>query len=457
MSSKYPDGFLWGTATSSYQIEGAFDADGRSESIWDRFAKTPGKVLNGDTGDIAADHYNRFKEDVAIMRELGIEGYRFSLAWPRLLPQGTGKIQPQGFDFYNRLIDELLENGIEPLITAYHWDLPQVLQDKGGWANREIVEEFENYSTHIATAFGDRVKDWITINEPWCVSWLGYMSGVHAPGVKNRRDALAAAHHTAMAHAASTRVIKNLVPQAKVGITVNMTNVRYPSDANEDTLKVSRLMDAHLNRWWIDAYLTGEYPAELIEYYGDLADGIILPGDSELLIAKPDFMGINYYNDAFISNAKPGDKNLSEGGPYPFDIAVNQELPEELKVTDFGWPITPPGLTDLLVRVHRDWSEIPSLCITENGAAFNDGPDASGEVNDDRRVKYLQDHLQSIEAAISAGVPLSGYFAWSLLDNFEWAEGYDKRFGLVHVDFESQKRTLKKSAYVFRDHILLNS
>lgn len=457
MTSKYPDGFLWGTATSSYQIEGAFDKGGRSESIWDRFSKTPGKVLNGDTGDVAADHFHRFKDDVALMRELGIEGYRFSLAWPRLLPNGSGKIEPRGFDFYNRLIDELLANGIEPLITAYHWDLPQVLQDKGGWANREIVEEFENYSTHIATAFGDRVKDWITINEPWCVSWLGYMSGVHAPGVRNRRDALAAAHHTAMAHAASARVIKQLVPDAKVGITLNMTNVRVLGDPSEDTSKVERLLDAHLNRWWIDAFSKGEYPSELIQYYGDLAEGVILSGDAKLLLAKPDFMGINYYNDAFISNAKPGDKELSEGGPFPFDIAVNQELPPNTSVTDFGWPITPPGLKDLLVRVHKDWPEIPSLCITENGAAFNDGPDTSGEVNDERRVQYLQSHLASIEEAISAGVPLTGYFAWSLLDNFEWAEGYDKRFGLIHVDFQTQKRTLKKSAYVFRDHILLNS
>jgi beta-glucosidase len=457
MSNKYPKDFLWGTATSSYQIEGAFDEDGRSESIWDRFAKTPGKVMNGDTGDIAADHYHRFKEDVAIMRELGIEGYRFSLAWPRLLPDGTGKIEPRGFDFYNRLIDELLENGIEPLITAYHWDLPQVLQDQGGWANRNIVDQFENYSHHIATAFGDRVKDWITINEPWCVSWLGYMSGIHAPGIKNRKEAVAAAHHTALAHAASTRVIKELVPNSKVGITLNMTNVRVLGEANSDTAKVERLMDANLNRWWIDAYLTGNYPAELIEYYGDLVDGVILPGDSELLIAKPDFMGINYYSDAFIGNAQPGDKPLSDGGPYPFDIAVNQAPPANTVVTDFGWPITPLGLADLLVRVHQDWPEIPSLCITENGAAFNDGPDENGEVNDERRVQYLKGHLEAIEVALSKGVPLTGYFAWSLLDNFEWAEGYDKRFGLVHVDFETQKRTMKKSAYVFRDHIHLNS
>jgi len=455
--SKYPKNFLWGTATSSYQIEGATNKDGRSESIWDRFAKTPGKVLNGDTGDIAADHYHRFKEDVAIMKELGIEGYRFSLAWPRLLPNGNGKIEPQGFDFYNRLIDELLNNGIEPLITAYHWDLPQVLQDNGGWANRSIVDDFENYTHHIATAFGDRVKDWITINEPWCVSWLGYMSGIHAPGIRNFNDAVAAAHHTALAHAASTRVIKNLVPNSKVGITVNMNNVRVPADANEDTLKVMRLMDSHLNRWWIEALLTGKYPQELIEYYGDKIDGLIQPGDSELLIAKPDFLGINYYNDAFIGNAKPEDDYISQNSPWPFDIAVNQAAPSDISFTDFGWPITPHGLTDLLVRVHKDWPEFPSLCITENGAAFNDEPDSSGEVNDERRVEYLKSHLQSIEAAIHAGVPLSGYFAWSLLDNFEWAEGYDKRFGLVHVDFESQKRTLKKSAYVFRDHILLNS
>ncbi len=457
MSNKYPKDFLWGTATSSYQIEGAFDVDGRSESIWDRFAKTPGKVMNGDTGDIAADHFNRFKEDVAIMRELGIDGYRFSLAWPRLLPNGTGKIEPRGFDFYNRLIDELLENGIEPLITAYHWDLPQVLQDQGGWANRNIVDQFENYSHHIATAFGDRVKDWITINEPWCVSWLGYMSGIHAPGVKNRKEAVAAAHHTAMAHAASSRVIKELVPNSKVGITLNMTNVRVLGEANADTAKVERLMDANLNRWWIDAYLTGNYPAELIEYYGDLVDGVILPGDSELLLAKPDFMGINYYSDAFIGNAQPGDKPLSDGGPYPFDLTVNQAPPANTSVTDFGWPITPLGLADLLVRVHHDWPEIPSLCITENGAAFNDGPDENGEVNDDRRVQYLKSHLDAIEVALAKGVPLTGYFAWSLLDNFEWAEGYDKRFGLVHVDFETQKRTMKKSAYVFRDHIQLNS
>jgi beta-glucosidase len=283
------------------------------------------------------------------------------------------------------------------------------------------------------------------------------MSGIHAPGIRNFNDAVSAAHHTALAHAASTRVIKSLVPNSKVGITVNMNNVRVPADANEDTLKVMRLMDAHLNRWWIDALSTGQYPEELISYYGDRVSGIIKPGDSELLIAKPDFLGINYYNDAFISNAQPGDKLISDNSPWPFDIAVNQSPPPNTTFTDFGWPITPHGLTDLLVRVHNDWSEIPSLCITENGAAFNDGPDALGEINDDRRVEYLKSHLSSIEAALNEGVPLTGYFAWSLLDNFEWAEGYDKRFGLVHVDFESQKRTLKKSAYLYRDHILLNS
>ncbi len=446
----FPRNFVWGAATASYQIEGAATEDGRGLSIWDTFSATPGKVANGDNGLIACDHYHRFAEDIEIMKRIGIRSYRFSIAWPRLFPNGDAVREERGFAFYNKLIDALLDAGIEPVATVYHWDLPQVLEDQGGWTNRNIVPVFADYAAACVEAFGDRVKTWITINEPWCVSWLGYFAGIHAPGKQDLKSAIAAAHHTALAHAEATRAMKAVRPDVKVGITVNLNNVRV-SGENPDTLLAAELMDCVQNRWWIDALVHGEYPKALTDYYGSEFTDVVNSQDLSLLQAEPDFLGINYYNDAFISDAQSGDQSLVADGIFPIDIRVSSEIPDEYKgnLTDMGWAITPDGIGNLLKRLHRDWPSIPAFVITENGSAYDDAPNESGEVDDVRRIAYLRAHVASIADAIAAGVPVTGYYAWSLLDNFEWSFGYAKRFGLVFVDFVSQKRTIKNSAYEY--------
>lgn len=459
MSYTFPSDFLWGTATASYQIEGSTGVDGRGVSIWDTFSRTEGKVKNGDTGDIACDHYNRFPEDIALMQDLGVKAYRFSIAWPRLFPAGDHVREERGFTFYNRLIDSLIAAGIEPMITLYHWDLPQALEDQGGWANRETAIAFADYAATCAEAFGDRVKNWITINEPWCVSWLGYSIGVHAPGKKDYRAAVAASHHTALAHAFATRRIKAVAPTAKVGITVNMTNYvnENPEDSSLD--QVIDLLDANLNRWWIGAVQKGEYPASLIEAYGGLVDGVILSGDLALLQCENDFLGVNYYSDSFVRSPRPEDKPFRESAYLPFDVRANTSIPERFagELTDIGWPVTPTGLKDLVLRIHNDWPEITAINITENGCAINDEPGPDGQINDQRRVDYLRDHLSALSEAIALGAPVKAYFAWSLLDNYEWAEGYSQRFGIIHVDYQSQKRTIKASGHEYKKIVAMNS
>ena len=459
MSHAFPSDFLWGTATASYQIEGAAAVDGRGVSIWDTFSKTEGKVKNGDTGDMACDHYNRFPEDIALMQELGVKAYRFSIAWPRLFPKGDGVREERGFDFYNRLINALIAAGIEPMVTLYHWDLPQTLEDKGGWANRETAYAFADYAAACAQAFGDRIKNWITINEPWCVSWLGYSIGVHAPGKKDYRSAVAASHHTALAHALATRSIKAAQPTAKVGITVNMTNYVNENPEDPSLPEVIDLLDGNINRWWIGAIQKGEYPATLIAAYGDLVEGTILPGDMELLQCDNEFLGVNYYSDSFVRSARPEDKPFSESAYLPLDVRANTSIPERFtgKLTDIGWPVTPHGLKNLVLRIHNDWPAITAINITENGCAINDEPDASGVVNDQRRVDYLRAHLTELSEAIKLGAPVKAYFAWSLLDNYEWAEGYSQRFGIIHVDYQTQKRTIKASGYEYKKIVATNS
>ena len=458
MTSHFPDDFTWGTATASYQIEGAFDVDGRGASIWDTFSKTPGKVVNGDTGDGACDHYNRFNEDIALMKELGVSAYRFSIAWTRLFPNGDSVREERGFDFYNRLIDALVAAGIEPMVTLYHWDLPQALEDKGGWANRDVVKAFEEYATACAEAFGDRISTWITINEPWCVSWLGYSNGVHAPGKKDFNLAVAASHHTALAHAAATRAIKKTWPNATVGLTVNMNNIHNESPNDQDVVDFAALNDSNLNRWWIDALSTGRYPQNLVDCYGDMLRRVVMPGDELLLIAVPDFLGINYYCDGFVRSPRPEDKPAIEGGFMPFPQRVDGSAPAHLAndLTAMGWVVTPEGLGNLVKRVHKDWPQIPYLVITENGSSYDDVK-AKGEVIDTQRTAYLVAHLQSLQNAISEGAPVKGYFAWSLLDNFEWAEGYAKRFGIVHVDYETFERTPKMSFKKYKEIITANT
>ena len=449
----FPKDFTWGAATASYQIEGGAHLDGRGPSIWDTFAATPGKVVNGENGDVACDHYHRYPEDIKIMKDLGIDSYRFSIAWPRLFPSGNSHREQRGFDFYSRLIDELLANDIKPLPTMYHWDMPQPLQDIGGWANREIVYRFADYAAELAMAYSDRVEKWITINEPWCVSWLGYMSGVHAPGVKNFDQAVAAAHHTALAHAEAVRSFREISPTGLIGQTLNMTNYIVSDPNDKDLAELASLQDAHINRWWIEAERTGYYPENLVEYYGERLDRVLKSGDENLLKVDTDFLGINYYSDSFLSTPGPDDKRAMDGGPHPFPQRASGKVPGP--TTDMGWPITPEGIKNLLLRIKHDWPEYTSIAVTENGAAY-DYPVEHGEVNDHRRVEYLLAHLEQLSQAIDAGSALDSYFAWSLLDNYEWAEGYQKRFGLVHVDFDTLERIPKLSARVYKDIVATN-
>ena len=459
MAHSFPSDFLWGTATASYQIEGAAHEDGRGVSIWDTFSRTPGKVKNGDTGDVACDHYHRFPEDIALMKELGVKAYRFSIAWPRLFPQGDSVREERGFDFYNRLIDALVAAGIEPMVTLYHWDLPQALEDRGGWANRQTAYAFADYAAACANAFGDRVSTWITLNEPWCVSWLSYSMGIHAPGKKDYRAAVAAAHHTSLAHGLSTRSLKAVNPAFKVGLTVNMTNYINESPGDPVVDEVIDLLDGNYNRWWVGGVQNGEYPATLLAAYGDLVDGVILPGDMDLVRCENEFLGVNYYRDEFVASARPEDLPLRDRAYMPFDQRVNLSLPERFtgKLTDIGWPVTPHGIKDLVLRIHREWPGVKAMYITENGCAYGDGPDANGVVNDERRVGYLRAHLSEVSKAIEEGAPVRGYFAWSLLDNYEWAEGYSQRFGIIHVDYATQRRTIKASGYEYRQIIAHNA
>jgi len=439
---------VWGAATSSYQIEGAANEDGRGASIWDLFSKTPGKVANGDTGDIANDHYHRFPQDIALMKEIGLQGYRFSFAWPRMFPNGDGAREERGFAFYDRLIDGLLAAGIEPLATLYHWDLPQALQDKGGWVNREIVHRFTDYSTSVVERFGDRVKKFSPINEPWVVAWLGYGTGVHAPGIRDRASAFAAAHHTVMAHAASTHAMRAVRSDIFTGPVLNQANY-VPDDANDSVQShAGDILDAVQNRFWMDAFMKGQYPEILMKEFGKELEAVVKDGDLNSATVKNDFIGINYYFDSRVGALVEGvETGYAVSGLLGLLIDESPRGP----LTDMGWPLTPDGLRNLLVRWHREYgAQCPHIYITENGAAYGDGPDVSGRIKDDRRIEYLSTHLKAVSRAISEGSPIKGYYQWSLMDNFEWALGYDKRFGIVHVDFETQKRIIKDSGWWYK-------
>ena len=450
----FPKDFLWGAATSSYQVEGAAYEDGRGESIWDRFSKTPGKVANGESGDVAIDHYHRYPEDIKIMQELGLQGYRFSFSWPRMFPKGDGVREERGFEFYDRLIDSLLEAGIEPLATLYHWDLPQALQDKGGWVNRDIVNHLADYSSAVVERFGDRVKKFSPINEPWVVAWLGYGIGIHAPGIIDRRSAFAAAHHTVLAHVAATNAMRAVRSDILTGPVLNQAN--HVADDFSDPIQAhaAAIADAHQNKFWMDAFMYGKYPQILLDSYGNELTSVIKDGDLESATVKNDFIGINYYFDNRIGKSLGGKPEWhSISGLFDLDIDETPRGP----LTDMGWPLSPEGLEHLLVRWHKEHGEnLPTLYITENGAAYDDGPDASGHVADKRRIEFLQTHLKAVSNAIAQGSPVKGYYQWSLMDNFEWALGYEKRFGIVHVDFQNQKRTIKDSGYWYRDQIKNN-
>lgn len=450
----FPPGFLWGAATSSYQIEGAATIDGRGPSIWDTFSKSPGKVANGDTGDVANDHYHRYPHDIALMKELGLQAYRFSFAWPRMFPKGDGAREERGFAFYDRLIDSLLAAGIEPLATLYHWDLPQALQDKGGWVNRDIVDYFADYSTAVVEAFGDRIKKFSPINEPWVVAWLGYGIGIHAPGIKDRSSAFAAAHHTVLTHAASTLAMRAVRSDILTGPVLNQANY-LPDDADDPFQKhTADLLDAVQNRFWMDAFMHGTYPKILLDSFADELGAVIKDGDLESATVKNDFIGINFYFDSRVGPAVDG---LDQWHSISSLFGLASDESPRGPLTDMGWPLTPDGLEKLLVRWHIEHgTTLPDLFVTENGVAYDDGPDGSGRVMDQRRIDYLQTHLRAIANAIAQGSPVKGYYQWSLMDNFEWALGYEKRFGIIHVDFDTQVRTIKDSGYWYRDQIKNN-
>ncbi|MBX6773172.1 MAG: beta-glucosidase [Chloroflexi bacterium] len=434
----FPAAFLWGAATAAYQIEGAVREDGRGESIWDRFSHTPGKTHKGDTGDIACDHYHRWPEDIRLMRELNLKAYRFSIAWPRILPRGRGGVNERGLAFYDRLVDGLLAADITPWVTLYHWDLPQPLEDAGGWPNRSTADAFVEYVNIVSRRLGDRVKNWITLNEPWCVAFLGYLTGEHAPGRRDLRAALAATRTLLAAHGRAVPVLRANSAGARVGITLNLAAV-YPASDSPVDREAAHRYDGFFNRWFLDPLYGRGYPADMVALYGDNLPPVPA-GDIEVAAAPIDFLGVNYYSPSAVRHEPSGPLQV---GVVPFPDA---------EVTAMGWPVYPRGLFDLLLRLHRDYP-IGALYITENGAAYDDPPPANGRVPDPRRIAYYAGHLTEAARAIAEGVPLHGYFAWSLMDNFEWAHGYSKRFGLVYVDYPTQQRTIKDSGYWYREVI----
>jgi beta-glucosidase len=441
---EFPEGFLWGAATAAYQIEGAAHEDGRQDSIWDAFARKPGAVADAHNGEVACDHYHRSAQDVALMGDLNLSAYRFSTSWARCMPDG-GTPNPDGIRFYSRLVDELLAAGITPWLTLYHWDLPQALEDEGGWANRETAERFADYAAVMHEALGDRVRIWTTLNEPWCSAFLGYAEGVHAPGRTEPAAALAAAHHLLLGHGLATQRLRARDPEAKLGITLNL-NVFDPVDpADDGDRDAARRLDGQFNRIFLDPLFRGEYPADLladVSHLG-LAD-VIRAGDLEVIAEPIDLLGVNYYHGEAVTKSPPA----GTAQPSPFVAADGaHSVPRGLPVTGMGWEVQPDGLRRLLNRVQQEYTGpagIP-IYITENGAAYEDVPDADGFVDDQDRLAFFDAHLRALHAALADGVDVRGYLAWSLMDNFEWAYGYHQRFGLVRVDYESQQRVPKAS------------
>ncbi len=456
---RFPERFVWGAATAAYQIEGAAAEDGRGPSIWDTFSRTPGVVHGGDTGDVAADHYHHYREDVALMAEIGLGAYRFSVSWPRVRPTGRGPVNARGLDFYDRLVDELASHGITPVVTLYHWDLPQELEDAGGWAARPTAALFADYAAAVAARLGDRVPLWITLNEPWCSAFLGYASGEHAPGRTDAARSLQAAHHLLLGHGLATQSLRAVLPDtAQVSITLNPVAVVAAGDSTGDA-DAARRIDGLGNRLFLDPLFRGRYPDDVRNDTSEVTDwGFVQSGD-EAVIAEPiDLLGVNYYTPSVV--AGPAAVATGHGGlrpsasPWPGSEGV-RFVPQPGPQTAMGWAIDAGGLRALLRRLHDDYAGVP-IMITENGAAFDDcvGPD--GGVRDPARIAYLREHLTVVHEAIQSGVDIRGYFVWSLLDNFEWAHGYSKRFGIVHVDYPSQRRVWKDSAYWYRELVASN-
>jgi beta-glucosidase len=432
----FPKDFMWGAATAAYQIEGAVDEDGRGKSIWDSFSHTPGKVQNNDTGDFACDHYHRWADDIRLMQRLKLKAYRFSIAWPRIFPAGRGIVNQAGIEFYSRLADGLLEAGIVPFITLYHWDLPQSLQDEGdGWLRREIAEDFAVYADIISRALGDRVKYWATFNEPWVFTWAGYALGEDAPGWrKGIGAALTATHHAYLAHGKAVPILRANVPDGQIGIVLDL-NMPEPASNRRDDIAAAQRFLGFQNRWYLDPLFRSDYPADMMRLYGELAPDV-RDGDIAQIGAPLDFLGINFYRRSVIAHG-------SDLPPVSF-----RRMRPPGEYTEMGWEVSPQGLYNILKYVHDNYHP-PALYVTENGAAFADKVGEDGRVHDERRVAYLREHFRQAHRAMADGVPLKGYFVWSLMDNFEWAYGYSKRFGLVYVDYRTQRRFIKDSGYFF--------
>ena len=433
-----PD-FLWGCSTSSYQIEGATNEDGRAESIWDRFATRPGAIRDGSSGAVACDHYHLWQQDLDIARDMGVNAYRFSVAWPRIVSSPGAAPNQKGLDFYSRLVDGMLERGLQPWLTLYHWDLPQYLQDQGGWAERATIDRFVEYADVVSRHLGDRVKHWITHNEPWCTSIHGHYDGVHAPGMTDFGTALQVAHNVLVSHGLAVPVIRANVPDAKVGIALSLHPLRAASGSAQDEAAMVR-HDGLRNRWFLDPLYGRGYPADVLSRVGAAAP-TVQDGDMALIAAPTDFLGVNYYFPERVADA-PG------ASPLDTRVVATPGVPR----TAFGWEVAPGGLSELLMRVHTDYAP-GDLLVTENGSTYDDEVGPDGEVDDVERRDFLIAHLAATLDAIAAGCPVKGYFAWSLLDNFEWAEGYIRRFGLNYVDFRTQRRTLKRSGHWLREFL----
>jgi beta-glucosidase len=445
----FPSNFTWGASTSAYQIEGAWNKDGKGESIWDRFAHTPGKILNGDNGDVAADHYHRYAEDVKLMQTIGLQAYCFSTDWTRIFPNGRGMVNQAGLDFYERLVDALLQANIIPFLTLFHWELPQALEDAGGWPERETAYAYAEYADALSRRLGDRVKNWVTHNEVTCSSLLGYQMGIHAPGLQDWNLTLRAAHHLLLSHGMGVQAVRGNSSGAEVGFVIDPIPAEPASPDPQDYAEY-RWFDGYHNRWYLDPLFGRGYPADTLQEHirrGHLpAAGMtfVQDGDLEIISAPLDFLGLNYYRRAVLPIHKA--KHPGDGRPMA-------DPPENY--TEMGWEIHPDGLFNLLTHTWLTYRP-RKLYVTENGASYSDGPDSSGRVRDERRIAYLRSHISAAQRAVQAGVPLAGYFVWSLMDNLEWAQGYSQRFGLVWVDYQSQARILKDSALWYREVIKNN-
>ncbi len=441
---RFPDDFLWGAATSSFQIEGAPAEDGKGESIWDRFTHKPGNVKDGATGDIACDHYHRYKEDLGLMKELGLRAYRFSISWPRIMPRGRGGVEQRGVDFYSRLVDELLDAGIQPFVTLYHWDLPQALQERGGWANRDIKGWFGDFAAAVAKALGDRVRYFATLNEPQIFATLGYLRGEHAPGIEDPLQYFKASHYINLAHANAVTAIREEAKDPLAGTVLQLPPVYPASDSGKDR-DAARMIDGLLNRWYAQPVLAGGYPEDMLSVLGPL-NLPIEEGDEEFINKPLDFVGLNIYTRVFACH-----------DPEVPLLEANIEFKHKepgARYTRMGWEVYPECIYESLMRIKEEWGD-PEVYVTENGAALDDHVE-NGAVNDGERIDFYRAYLEQAHRAMQQGVKLKGYFAWSLMDNFEWAYGFTRRFGLIHVDFDTQKRTPKASAFWYRDTIANN-